>query len=439
VHRVPGGRRGAVFAFRHEIDTWLRSRELGADRDPAAASHPAITGPAPSTARKGAGRSVRVAAAVAAVLCLLVAAVVAATWGSRPGAGARSAAPPRLDKLGYDAREIVARASDGTVLWRYTTPRAIVTPILETGSPPWYALADLDDDGRPEVLATVPLAVEGAEVPGQDLARDELHCFSADGRLLWKVRLEDELSFRAGHFGPPWLAGRVVAYRTREGWRIAWTQAHHTWWPSLLVVLDAKGTRLSTFVHAGSIRALLALESNGRTYLLAGGVANPYRAAFLALLDAEAVRGHGPVPAGSAYECLGCSEELPLRYFLFPPSDINQVSGLPYNSLVRIVPFGDEVEAFTMESNGNESSTAEMNFRFSRDLRLLDARSSDSFAAHEQYERAGRLDHPVARCPWYRRPPPVREWTAAEGWRDIRPLGPESAAGAEPPPAHRTR
>jgi hypothetical protein len=62
-----------------------------------------------------------------------------------------------------------------------------------------------------------------------------------------------------------------------------------------------------------------------------------------------------------------------------------------------------------------------MSFRFSPTLELLDARSSDSWTAHEALERAGKLDHGVAQCPWYLKPPPVRERDAEHGWRDAKP------------------
>ena len=434
---------GTVFAFRHEVDAWLRSREREEERGAASPPPPtAALSPAPSAptepqtggARRGGVGRARIAAVATGLL--VVAAGAAALRGGRQWPGTRPAPTARLGTLGYSPRELVARADDGSVLWRYAPPQPIETAILEAGTPPWYALADFDDDGRQDVVATVPLKLEGPQTPGQHLAADELYCFSAEGRVLWKTRLEDHVTFRAGSFGPPWVAGRVVVYRTRDGLRIAWSQAHHTWWPSLLVTLDARGTRLSTFVHAGSIRALHAVESGGRSLLFAGGVANPFRAAFLAVLDGGAVQGHGPVAAGSPYECLGCADGLPLRYFLFPPSDINRASGLPYNSLARILSFGRALEAFTVESNGNTTALAEMSFRFSPEVELVDARSSDSWAAHESLERAGKIDHSVTQCPWYRKPPPVREWRPTGGWHDIVPgTAMQTASGVEPTPA----
>ena len=431
VHRVPGGQRGAVFAYRSEIDAWLRSRELLA---PLPASAP-VPAPPPSAASRAPGR--RTLRLPAAALLLLVAIAAATAWLLRPRDLASGPPAVLVDRVEFGPRELVARDHDGRVAWRHVFEQAVNTEVLSALTSQWYSIGDLDGDGRLEVVASVPLESESmvGRITNTRPSRDELLCFSSTGEVLWHTRLDDRLEFRGGTFAPPWLAGHVAVYRVTQGIRIAWTQVHHTWWPSPLLVFDAKGRRLSTFVHAGSIRALRAVESGGRVHLLAGGVSNSYRAAFLAVLDGENATGHGPVPAGSPFECLGCTQALPQRYFLFPPSDISVASGLPYNTLKDVIPYGDGFEIFTIE-NGASKEIAELNFRFSRGFTLLDARSSDSWPAHETYEQAGKLDHGVARCPWYLKPPPVREWDAVHGWRDLIPT-PEAPSPSPSPVAAR--
>jgi hypothetical protein len=140
----------------------------------------------------------------------------------------------------------------------------------------------------------------------------------------------------------------------------------------------------------------------------------------LAVLDGAAVVGTGPVPKGSLYECTSCSAGAPLRYFAFPPSEINAASGVPYNALIRLRITSGELEAYTRESDLG-APVAEMVFRLSEELDLLQARASDSWGAHDALERAGKLDHTVADCPMYRQTPAVREWSPDSGWRDVAP------------------
>jgi hypothetical protein len=437
VHRVPGGKRGTVFGYRAEIDRWLRGREepegpSGAEvaDDPSApadarragaatAAQPPGTDPgppAPSAARR---------APVMRLLTmggLLLTIAAAALWASRR-VGAGTPAGPRIERLELEARAVVARAEDGSVAWRHELADRTAPQFL--GNAPWFAIADVDGDGRPDVAASVPLAVSGAEY------LDDLHLFSSTGRVLWHQRLQERLTFRGGAFGPPWVAGHVAIYHVQGEPRIAWGVGHHTWWPSALALLDGRGRRLGTFVHGGSIRAVRASETSGRPLLLVGGVSNAYRAAFMAVLDGSALTGQGPTPPGSPFECEGCGGVVPLRYFLFPPSDVCLASGLPYNSTRDLILRGDEVEAYTRESDSG-APVAEMIFRFSRDFDLLDARAADSWAAHEALEKARRLDHGVAQCPWYNSPSPVREWDPANGWRELKPGGQPAVSVAGP-------
>lgn len=427
IHRVPGGRRGSVFAYADEIDRWLKSRPEAAEPPAAAvpadsaavAPGPAIGGGSaltPSGAPRQRRRAVAFGLVAGCALVVAVAAVVAARH-PRPAALAAS----RVDHLELEARALVARGEGGSVLWRYALPSRAALEFFTPGLAPWYAVADLDGNGQAEVVATVPLSTnaDGSEV------QDELYLFSATGGLIWQQRLQDRVTFRGGSFGPPWVAGHVAVYSVRGQARIAWSQGHHTWWPSLLLVLDGAGRRLGSFVHPGQIRSVRALEVAGRPLVLIGGVSNAFRAAFLAVLDGATVTGHGPAPADSPFECTSCVAGNPLRYFVFPPSDICLASGLPYNATRDLTVRGEGFEAYTRESNAG-APLAEMVFRFSRDFDLVEARSADSWTAHEALERAGKLDHGVASCPWYGNPPPVREWDPSGRWVDLRPVAPRS-------------
>jgi hypothetical protein len=409
VHRLPGGRRSAVFAYRAEIDGWLRGRPEVAHAASADTARAVSSGP-----MKGRRLSVRQLAGAGLLLV-----VVAATgvWASHIGRGGASFVP-QVDRLELEDWAVVARSSDGALLWRFATPARVRRDVIGSAASPWNAIADLDGDGRPEAIASVPLSATGDAFSLQD----ELYVFSSTGSVLWRQRLTDQLTFRGGTFGPPWGAGHVAVYRAGGQVRIAWSQAHRLWWPSMLVTLDPVGRRLGTFVHSGSIRALRVEEASNRPAIVIGGVANAFRAAFLAVVDGSSVAGHGPVPAGSPYECLDCAPGGPLRYFLFPPSDICSANGNPYNTINYIV-VGDagDVEVHTRESDSS-IPTAEMIFRFSLNFELLDARSADSWRAHEVLERAGKLDHNVASCPWYRNPPPVREWNPSGRWVDLHPV-----------------
>ena len=57
---------------------------------------------------------------------------------------------------------------------------------------------------------------------------------------------------------------------------------------------------------------------------------------MLAVLDGRHVSGSSPEEHGSPYECLDCTAGKPLRYLVFPRTEVNRALGFPYNELARI-------------------------------------------------------------------------------------------------------
>ena len=241
VHRMPGGRRGVVFAYGSEIDRWragasptgaasgLETPEPSSPADATAhAGHAAVGADAlPSIARFGAwrreGRLGWLAGLVAAALLASGAAAFRLNGTFTPG-GARQ---PRLARVEFGPREVLARTEAGDLAWRHDLEGPLEDLSAE-GSSRRYAIADLDGDGSPEVVATATLSL------GPAVMQDELICFSSTGEVRWRTRLDDRVAFRGGAFGPPWFDGHVAVYTVAGQARIAWTQSHFTWWPGIL-------------------------------------------------------------------------------------------------------------------------------------------------------------------------------------------------------------
>jgi hypothetical protein len=437
VHRVPGGKRGAVYAYRNEIDHWLDGgaavpngdeqktlAETAETTEAAATGQPAAAPLFERAGKGGRGRGRQLAWAVAIVV---VAGVVLAVGALRGGNGAlwlsswgrnAGSAPGGIDRVEYRRSEIVVHDVAGHELWRYAFDVPIDVDAAGSGPSPRHAVVDLDRDGISELVVSVPRRVTPAA------AQDELLCFSETGRVRWRLQLDDVVSFRSGTFGSPWTDGHVVAYRVAGEARIAWSQNSSPSWPSLLTVLDGSGRRISTFVHSGSIYALAAFEGSDGPVVLGGVVSNSNRSAGLFALDGRAAAGHSSEPPGSAYECLNCPSGPPLRYFLFPPSELNTAVGMPYNQVFDIRPTPEGFQVYTSEVDVmGPPREAWQYFVFSNEFELRQSSQSDSWVVHEQLERSGKLGHSVADCPLYRDPPPVRSWDPANGWRELKPAG----------------
>jgi hypothetical protein len=427
VHRVPGGKRGAVFAFADEIDRWLQASatHTEAKEAPVGAAGPQAANPVgrPRPTRvRPLSRPIRWAVGAGCIALLLGAVVLGAdALGWRRGAGP-------VARVSFRGTELAARDASGRVLWRHDFGRRVVErEDPAPARPPTLFAAgdDLDGDSRPDLLVSVPI-LHGPASPTA-AAWDELFAFSAAGKVLWSHRVEKTVRFGGGVYGPPWTVhvahargASVVAFEVGGQKRIAWTQSHGTWWPSTVSVLDRHGREVSTWVHSGVIYALAATAGPEGPLLLAAGISNSRESAFLAVLDARRVEGAGPEEPGSPFACLTCAPGRPLRYFTFQPSE-QMLALSPYNVAYDIRPDPSGVEVRTKESGPERPFPVEAVARFSPTLDLVHVGWSSGWAAgHRSLERAGTLDHSVESCPERQRPR-VREWDAGEGWRDVRP------------------
>lgn len=388
VHRVPGGGLPRVFAYTDELDAWLANRGT----DPNGAAEEAAE-PLPALASPG-----RLVAAAA--LGALVAITATITWTSR---GAVTP-PQRFVILG---NQLAALDPSGATRWTHSFT---VSPLTSTPAL-WTQIADIDHDSQAEVLASIELVQHASDRHAGQLLR-----FSADGHLRWAVSPADRIRFREGQYAAPWTAGEPIIYRTARDTRIAWPVHHFTWWPGILLTLNAEGRRIGTFVNSGWI-GNVAASTDGR-YLLVTGISNARGSYFFGVLDAEHPDGHSPEPPGSPYECLDCPSGAPVTYYVFPRTDVGQHHAFPQASPAPRVVDDRAIDVHVLESGGPDIAT--VIYELGSDFAVRAARFSDSFwELHRSLERDGMLDHRADACP-HRRVLDVQRWTAAEGWRTLR-------------------
>lgn len=384
VRRVAGAKGNSVFAYRSEIDTWLATQ---VDRPPESVAPPPPEPAPPSSSRR---RISTVAVALTAAGAVVIGALALA-FGlpSRPVVASAALA----------GGHIVAADAAGKALWRYPLPH--VDGGIQAAK---VAVADLDGDGRREVLA----ALQVFETPGQGYG--QLLVLDDAGRMRWSRTLDARYRFGETEYRPGWFPSDMLVYRTGGEVRIAVAEHHHTWWPAVVSTYDRDGRLAGRFVNTGWITSLIT-TSDGR-YLLAAGVNNSFGGAALAVLDAGAPSGVSPEDGGTLPRCGNCPAGSPQRYFVAPWTDLARPSDSRH-VIVQVAADGT-IQWRAPQRAIARGKVPEVIVSLSPTLHVRERAVDDFFVElHQELERTGEV--PAGSGAW--RQPLVREWTADRGWR----------------------
>lgn len=412
VRRVAGGRGRSVFAYRSEIDEWLRR-----EREPERAPEPAAETPAPPdvgetsaqpspelvlpvhtpapSARK---RNWRVAAAV------VVAGIAGIAWHGR-----NTTADTAGLNVEVTPAAIVARTPDGAERWRYTFPpneRAALTP--------WRERTILLNGGADGVIAGTALSFDLTDSTITHPGR--LLWFSSAGTLERTFTFDDALEFGTARFGGPWALTDYRLQQHRGERRLAVAAHHNHWWPGIVTLMNGRWERTRTFVNAGWVEQLHWLASDR---LLILGFANAVDGGMAALLDPETMGGQSPRTAQEEFHCSACGPEAALRYIVFPRSEVNRAAGATANR-ARLVATGNGLVVNTIEV-AREMEPVLAVYELSPALDVVRASYGDRYwETHRALEAEGRIGHPRERCPDRDGPSHVEVWDRVAGWRTVR-------------------
>lgn len=389
IRRVPGGTGRSVFAFRSEIDAWLKAgsaRTIETESAPQTIPDPPASTVTPRTARW------RLPAAVlaATLLSASVAWVIAFS---------RSTAPALT--LDVTPTAIVARASDGSERWRHP---------FETG---WRVFAGQRPAEPLGDGAYVVSTLYGVRTTDEAVRGGELLWLTDGGRAARRFMFDDQVGFRQRRFDGPWALTEYRLHPQLRADRMVVAAHHYQWWPGLVALLDERWQRSATFVNAGWVEHVSFAASDR---LLIAGFFNPLDGGMVALLDTGAMNGQSPPAGDASYRCSSCSTDLPLQYVVMPRSELNVVLGAPFNR-AQVQSTGGRVLVRTVEVPVATGQAPEALYEFSPSLDLLQSTYGDRYwEMHASLERSGRLSHTRAQCPERDGPPFIHVWRRATGW-----------------------
>ena len=400
VHRVPGGDRRSVFAYRDQIDAWLKGLEDSQDI-PAQAENPEFSPSttvandrglalAASATESGAPPRMRHAAFWITAVALL-ALLICALWLPRK----LHSNPPTQFALAGSS--LVASDATRATLWAYDFHQPLNSnPAGFVG--PRVGIFELGPDRRKDVLVAAPRISDSAESSHSDA----IYSFSADGNLQWQHTFNDVFRFGGQDYGLPWYSNPLMVLSEKNASSIWASAGEYFWSPSTLIKFDRDGHVLGQFVNWGHITSLNHVYKLSGSYILVGGISNQCNCAMLAVLSADHPSGSSPALPGSTSVCENCPAGSPLRYLLFPRSELTELSGAAYNKVSVIHVDGSQVWIAVSETSGpGDPPGADWEkFELSDDFIPTSFTVSDHYwTLHHEMEAEGKIHHSLEHCP----------------------------------------
>lgn len=446
VHRLGGASGEVVFAYRYEVEAWLKSSEraragngspiadeagspeVGAPvaspvAPPARPAEPATRAEPTVTARPRSVTGDREGAQAASVprhwsRVFLVAAVAVLIVGLsglawlfvlRDGSSATAAAEgqPASSTVEDDTLRVFNAA--GQQLWSYRFEGPVADQLYAKPSTGFWSepvtIEDLDRDGPREVVVRA--------MSSDRATAAVLRCFEADGTLRWQRRLDDRVRFGDEVYRFPWMVERFRVMPNPDGTQSVWTAfIHNLEFPSVLEQIDARGTVLSRYWSNGYVNSLAAATWKGQPVLLVGAANNEHKGASLAILDRKAPTATAPA-VNPKYRCFTCPEAEPLAFVVFPPTPIGRIRGATSAPEHAWVSGDDGVVAQVVEpAEGTPLRFGTVYYTLDADLRPVDLEISRTYQLlHNWWYEAGKLDRPYTQAEEARLTP-ILKWEA---------------------------
>ena len=333
-----------------------------------------------------------------------------------------TAAPSASLRYVSDGPTLKALDANGKSVWERSFDHGYLAPPENEAWRHWFVrtvVADFNGTGHAEVLAFTSTVSE------HERGTDRVYAFDAlKGTPLWTYDPAIVFRFSGRVFSPPQVVKNAVVANDRGHDRVWIAVTDNKWWPGAIVELRGDGSAQVIFMQPGQSDVLAPFRTRNGIRLLVGGVNNAFASASLALVDPDHP-AHAPDAPTRGFECSSCPAGLPLRYILFPPTELVGAEQLSYNSVYSL----EFRNASTLVSTLEFHPSGTMEYTFNDDLTSATSAASDGFwAGHRRFELSGAISHAADHCP-EKDALSVRIWDSQRGWNTIR----TTPVGAVPP------
>ena len=373
VHRLGGPQKSRVFAYKDELDLWMRKGGSRDSRDAQVAA-PSM---APGWKRKA----------------IFFAAGFLGLTGFILTVKRLSAYPPSPVDFHIEDSQFVALDRRGRELWRVDTRLPNLCDQAEyrdhfqinRRTPdnirifPQLLIKDLDGDGRSEVLLSIQTQDETAE--------GILECYGATGTKLWSFEAGLERRYGNRVYSRDYrIKGLDLRDINKDGrTEVIVLSYHKPDFPCQLVILDAAGKKLGEYWNTGYFNdfSYLDIDEDGVEEILAVGINNEYGKGCLAVFAVDRIAGGSP-QRSAEYISPDIAPGTELAYLLFPRTDVD-LAEVPVESIMTIDVLRNKHYNLT-------ALISRIYFELKPDLAIVQVHSSHDFQKrHAEAVREGRV------------------------------------------------
>ena len=373
VHRMTTSAKSRVFAYKDELDTWIRENIDHRGAKPARSA-------APSTFKRW--YPLLLVLPGTALLLFVFSFVKKPTGALVP------------DDFSIRGSELVIHRSDGKELWTYDTGlerllgeahfRAHFRIKREDKEKlrvlhPTLLIKDINGDGKREVLFSPQTDDEFGE--------GTLHCFDEKGSSLWEIATGRELEFGGTTYSPDYrVRGFGLHDLDNDGSdEILVVSDHNDDFPTQFLIADAEGKILGEYWNSGRIEDFITedLDGDGSREVILCGSNREYRDACLIVLDAARVSGASPQT--EPFRCLSLEPGSEAFYIRLPRTDVGLLEIASRESAYKLNRLANrKISTLTRGSR--------VYFEFDYEFRSAGIRPTQAFeAAHMRAASAGRV------------------------------------------------
>ncbi|MCJ7587245.1 MAG: VCBS repeat-containing protein [Candidatus Aminicenantes bacterium] len=322
VHRMEGASKSRVFAFRGELDRWMREKITLVD---------------------GRSRYSRQRFFRPKILWILLAAsgIAAAVFGAFL-IGSRAGSTPSGFRI--EDSTFIAVNKKGRALWSYNTglfnlrDEAFYRGRFQikkrgTGESPEFPqliMRDIDNDRKVETLLSLKTQDEFNE--------GRLLCFNDRGKLLWEFETGKELLFGDSVYARDYrIKGFDLHDFDRDGRpEIFFISIHRPNFPCRFGVLNLRGELASEYWNSGHISDVVFqdIDRDSREEILMAGLNNEFGKGCLIVFEPDRIAGSSP-QLNPDYTCRDLPPGSETYYLLLPRTDLDEVE-YPVNCVLSI-------------------------------------------------------------------------------------------------------